>query len=135
MKVTEKELAVIIRKLVEERVNGRDRNLNKIRSAINGETKIGADCHGYTGNKIRKRQDPEDFIVLCGMNKDTIFHSYLVDKTGRNLIGRNSGYSNSSIDISDPKPIVKFINNGVYGPDIIYPYIELIEVSDFINYK
>jgi hypothetical protein len=82
-------------------------------------------CHAWTGKASGECGD-DNYVVLCGMDRDTIMHSYLVDKEGKNLIPPESGYVNPDVDIDNPTSC-KVIAD---GNEVEYPYVELIKVSD-----
>jgi len=103
----------------------RDVQLDKIKHYRDTDDKSRV-CHAWVGKMIADRNNDSDYVVLCGMNANTIMHSFLVDKNGKNLIPIESGYDNSDIDINNPKSCKVKLN----GKDVEYHYVELILLKD-----
>jgi len=77
-------------------------------------------CHARTGEAIKEH--PDSYVVLCGMDKDKIFHSFAVDKDGNNLIPGDKSY----IDMDNPETCTIVHKGQTYT----FPYVELIKASD-----
>jgi len=113
----------VIRELIQEAVNrntDRDLQIQKIIEAYKtGKTSFDV-CHSITGVTINKRGHMNDVVVLCGVNRNSIYHSYLVDSHGKSLVPGN--------------PDVDFTENKIgimqKGHMIDFPYVEFIKVDD-----
>jgi len=108
----------------------RTEQLNKIKKYATTDAEKSDVCHYFTGAEIRQRQVSDDYIVLCGTDKDTIFHSFLVDKNGKNLVGKESKYINPDINLDDTSCIIK---SKMMPKGMTYPYMETLKVSDIID--
>jgi len=98
---------------------GREEQINKIKHYRDTDDMYNV-CHAHTGKAIKN--NPDSYVVLCGFDKDTIAHSFAVDKTGKNLIPGDK----SNIDMNNPTTCTVIHSNKL----LEFPYAELINASE-----
>jgi len=99
---------------------GRQQQIDKIKHYRDTDDMYNV-CHAHTGKAIKEH--PDSYVVLCGMNKNMIAHSFVVDKEGNNLIPGDK----SRIDMDNPTKCTIVHKGKVFE----YPYAELVKASEF----
>jgi len=98
---------------------GRQEQIDKIKHYRDTDDMYNV-CHAHTGKAIKKY--PDSYVVLCGLNKNMIAHSFAVDASGKNLIPGDK----SAIDMDNPTTCTIVHKGKVHK----FPYAELIKASE-----
>jgi hypothetical protein len=106
----------------------RQAQIDKIQHYVDSDDSTNV-CHSWTGKTIKARQNPTDYVVLCGIDHDTIYHSFLVNSNGNNLVPKDSGYINPNISLDDTECEVTLAKTNTTQK---YPYMDTIKASEFI---